>query len=137
MKTSLEILVWERAHQRCEYCLVPQTADDLPFHIDHIVARQHEGPSVASNLALACYACNLHKGPNLAGRDPKTKRTVRLFNPRRHLWHRHFEWKGAVVLGLSAVGRATIATLKMNRSHRVELREALMDQGVYPPGEEE
>ena len=58
-------LVCERAGDRCEYCLIPQIADDLPFHIDHIMAQQHGGETIAANLALACYACNLHKGPNL------------------------------------------------------------------------
>ena len=42
----------------------------LPCHIDHVIAQQHGGVTAASNLALACYACNLHKGPNLSGRDP-------------------------------------------------------------------
>jgi hypothetical protein len=61
MDASLVRLVWERACDRCEYCLIPQGADVLPHHIDHIIAQQHGGETVAANLALACYACNLHK----------------------------------------------------------------------------
>jgi 5-methylcytosine-specific restriction endonuclease McrA len=68
MDASLERLVWERAADRCEYCQTPQQADVLPFHIDHIIARQHGGETAAGDLALACYACNLHKGANLSGR---------------------------------------------------------------------
>jgi hypothetical protein len=30
------------------------------------------GSDDPDNLALACHHCNLHKGPNLAGVDPRT-----------------------------------------------------------------
>ncbi len=136
MNAALERLVWERAGHRCEYCQVPQSADDLPFHIDHIIARQHGGLTNEANLALACYADNLHKGPNLAGRDPKTGKIVRLFHPRRHQWDRHFRWKGAVLVGRTAIGRATIATLGINLPHRVEFREVLIAEGGFPLSEE-
>jgi len=133
MDASLERLVWERAVHRCEYCLVPQQADVLPFHIDHIIAQQHGGETVSSNLALACYACNLHKGPNLSGRDPRTRKIVRLFDPRRHTWQRHFRWNGPVLVGRSAIGRATVVTLGINLPHRVELRQFLIGEGTFPP----
>ncbi len=133
MEAALARLVWRRARDRCEYCLVPQSADELPHHIDHVIAQQHGGETVGSNLALACYACNLHKGPNLAGRDPRTRKIVRLFHPRRHRWSRHFGWHGARLVGRTAIGRATIATLAINADHRVELRELLIAQGLFPP----
>ena len=122
MQASLERLVWERAGDRCEYCLIPQSADELPCHIDHIIAQQHGGDTVASNLALACYACNLHKGPNLTGRDPRTRQIVRLFHPRRNRWSRHFQIEGPAIVGRTAIGRATVATLAINAQHRVALR---------------
>jgi hypothetical protein len=132
MDAFLKRLVWARAGFRCEYCLIPQSADELTCHIDHVIAEQHGGQTVASNLALVCYACNLHKGPNLAGRDPRTRKIVRLFHPRRHKWERHFKWRGSVLVGRTAVGRATIATLGINLPHRVELREMLITEGVFP-----
>jgi 5-methylcytosine-specific restriction endonuclease McrA len=58
MDTSLAEFVQERARQCCEYCGMPQAYDELPFEIDHVVAEQHGGKTVASNLALACFACN-------------------------------------------------------------------------------
>ncbi len=133
MDASLERLVWERAKGRCEYCLMPYFVDELPFHLDHIIAEQHGGPTTAGNLALACYACNLHKGPNLSGRDRKTGRTVRLFHPRRQKWARHFRFIGAVLHGRTEVGRATTHTLGINLPHRVALREALIEIGEFPP----
>ena len=31
-----------------------QNDDALPHHIDHVIAQKHNGPTVESNLALAC-----------------------------------------------------------------------------------
>jgi 5-methylcytosine-specific restriction endonuclease McrA len=90
MASFLEKMVWQRAGRACEYCQMPQECDELTFEIDHIIASKHGGPTTAQNLALACFACNHHKGPNIAGRDPKTGRITRLFHPRRHKWNRHF-----------------------------------------------
>jgi hypothetical protein len=87
--------VWRRAAGRCEYCRLPSAAYPLPFHVDHIVAQQHEGPTSLENLALACLHCNRHKGPNIAGRDPVTGEIVRLFNPRQDPLTEHFAWTGA------------------------------------------
>jgi hypothetical protein len=114
---------------------MPQIHDELQFEIDHIIAVQHGGRTVAGNLALACFADNHHKGPNLAGLDPKTRRIVRLFNPRRHAWDRHFRWDGPVLVGRTATGRATVVVLGINVVHRVRLREQLMLEGVFPPKE--
>jgi hypothetical protein len=83
--------------------------------------------------ALACFACNRHKGPNVAGVDPKTRRIVPLFNPRRHKWSRHFRWEGPVLIGRTPNGRATVIALKINLDHRIELRQGLIDEGVFPP----
>jgi hypothetical protein len=133
MDRELEELVWERARHRCEYCQLSQENHDLAFQIDHIIARKHRGLTRASNLCLACFACNNHKGTNLSGIDPKTGKIVPLFNPRRHKWHRHFRWQGPLLIGLTPIGRATIIVLEINLDHRVDLRQGLIDEGVFPP----
>jgi hypothetical protein len=51
MNISLAEFVRERAHQCCEYCRMPQIYDELLFEIDHVIAEQHRGKTVASNLA--------------------------------------------------------------------------------------
>ena len=135
MDAALAALVWERARACCEYCLIPQAYVTFPFEIDHVVARQHGGKTVASNLALACFADNHYKGPNLAGIDPRSRRRAWLFNPRRHRWGKHFRWDGPVLIGRTLIGRATIAALAMNSPHRVAQREVLMAEGVYPTGD--
>lgn len=112
---------------------MPQEFDAIAFQIDHVIAVSHGGPTRAANLALACFNCNSYKGPNLSGVDGKTKRIVALFNPRRHKWARHFRWVGPILVGRTPVGRATVATLRINLDHRVAHRQALIDEGVFPP----
>src|ERR1700676_4974948 len=111
MPESLEQLIWDRADHCCEYCHMPQLYDELPFEIEHIIARQHGGADDLRNRALACFACNRHKGPNLGGIDPNTGKKVWLFNPRRHKWRRHFRWEGPVLVGRTPIGRTTVAVL--------------------------
>jgi 5-methylcytosine-specific restriction endonuclease McrA len=82
--------VRRRAGHRCEYCRLPEEAFTRPFHIEHIVAKQHGGKTQAENLALACWYCNLKKGPNLTGIDPESATVVVLFHPRRDRWSDHF-----------------------------------------------
>jgi HNH endonuclease len=38
------------------FIAMPQIYDELPFEIDHVIAEQHGGKTVASNLTLACFA---------------------------------------------------------------------------------
>jgi hypothetical protein len=48
MERSLQELVWQRAGNCCEYCRVPQSHDRLPFEIDHIIAENHGGTTLAT-----------------------------------------------------------------------------------------
>lgn len=126
----------ERARQRaggyCEYCRLPEAHVATPFCVEHVVAKQHRGRDLASNLAYACMRCNLHKGPNLTGLDPKNNKLTRLFNPRRGTWAKHFRLVGALLVGKTAIGRTTVYVLNMNEPERVALREELLDQGLFP-----
>lgn len=126
MDEATRQLVRTRAAGRCEYCRSHQ--DDEPFtrfQTEHVVARQHGGSDDESNLALACPHCNLHKGPNLAGLDPFDDTLTPLFNPRTQRWEDHFARRGPLIMGQSAVGRATVRVLNMNDRLRAELRAAL------------
>ena len=51
---------------------------------------------------------------------------------RRDVWTEHFAWEGARLTGRTAVGRATIQTLRLNRVDAVSVRQLLMREGVYP-----
>ncbi|MDB5308980.1 MAG: endonuclease [Gemmataceae bacterium] len=123
MGEATKLLVRARAGNRCEYCHSHQ--DDEPFfrfQVEHIIAKQHGGGDEDTNLALACPHCNLHKGPNLAGLDPFGDALTPLFNPREQRWEEDFAHRGPLIMGQTAVGRATVRVLNMNDRIRLELR---------------
>ena len=122
--------VRRRARYRCEYCQFPERFAELRFQVDHILPQKHGGSAELENLALACFRCNSHKGPNLSGIDPQSGRLARLFNPRRDIWREHFAWEGPRLIGLTPIGRATIAVLRINRPDAVLARASLMKEGV-------
>ncbi|HLL88442.1 MAG TPA: HNH endonuclease signature motif containing protein [Tepidisphaeraceae bacterium] len=126
---ELKAFVFARAGGRCEYCHLPQSAYPFDFHLEHVVARQHHGPTADHNLAMSCGKCNLKKGPNLSGLDPETGAAVRLFHPRNDRWEEHFHWSSAVQVGLTPTGRATVDVLGINQLPRVAFRAQLMANG--------
>ncbi|MCE9604504.1 MAG: HNH endonuclease [Planctomycetia bacterium] len=131
MDAAARSSVRERAGGRCEYCLLPESALEQTFHIEHITAKQHGGDDQLTNLALACDRCNLYKGPNLSAVDPQSLQVVLLFHPRREEWTEHFRLNGAFIEGLSPVGRATVHLLRMNAPIRLRMREQW--NAIAPP----
>jgi hypothetical protein len=132
MNAATRQLVRERAGKRCEYCRLPDAADEWPFHIDHIVARIHGGDDRPDNLSWSCTQCNLHKGSNFASIDPATGDRVSLFNPRQETWDRHFAIDvGSHIIGLTAAGRATVRLLDMNGVPQLNLRQMLTASGEF------
>lgn len=129
MDAGLRTLVCQRAGDRCEYCRLRQDHSPLSLQIEHIIAKQHGGNDDPGNLALSCDRCNAYKGPNLSGIDPETNQLVSLFNPRTQNWQEHFFLDGAMIAGLTPIGRATLRVLNMNAPRRVRLRAALLAQG--------
>jgi HNH endonuclease len=130
---SLRQLVIQRAKNRCEYCGLSQLGQAATFHIDHVIPVVAGGLTTADNLALACVACSLYKGAKQDIGDPETTKTVTIFNPRQQLWTEHFRWNGFEVVGVTAVGRATVNALKLNRPLILAIRaeEELLSR--HPP----
>lgn len=132
MDAALRDFVRQRASNRCEYCRLRQRHTPLfTFHIEHIHAKQHGGTDDPLNLALACNRCNRAKGPNLSSFDPATGQMVRLFNPRTDTWEAHFVFQGAVIVGCTPEGRATVELLKMNEAKRLRTRATLIVRGQF------
>jgi len=131
MEGELQRAVRGRARHRCEYCCFPEAFAEAPFQVDHVIARQHGGTQSFENLALACCFCNRYKGPNLSGVDPVSGQVVPLFHPRHDVWNEHFEWNGASLTGRTAIARATIQALKLNRTDAIAVGAILMREGVY------
>ncbi len=122
MDAALREAVRQRARLCCEYCRLSQIFSELRFHIEHIIPRIHGGGDETGNLALACPACNLHKGPNLTGIEPDTGSVVRLFHPRRDVWEEHFGFDGIRITGKTPVGRTSAWLLQMNDVERLRIR---------------
>jgi hypothetical protein len=128
----LRVHVQERARFRCEYCLLHEDDGWEPHQPDHIIARKHRGETVAENLAWTCALCNRYKGSDVASIDSVTGRVVRLFDPRRDRWTRHFRLHEGRILARTAVGRVTEFLLQLNRPDRVRVRHILSRKGLYP-----
>jgi 5-methylcytosine-specific restriction endonuclease McrA len=127
-------LIRDRARSACEYCLLPQEWQEAEFHFDHIVPRKAGGQSDADNLALACVGCSLHKGAQSAARDPVTLQVVALFNPRQDEFEEHFRWTRTWrLVGRTAIGRATIVALDINRPRLLAIRRDLAARRKFPP----
>jgi len=125
--------VIKRARNRCEYCLLSQIGQEATFHIDHVNPRAHNGLTTLDNLALACVSCSLRKSAKISATDPENGLEVQLYHPRSQLWSEHFQWKGALVIPLTTIGRATVAALALNRSIMLEIRRKELTRGRHPP----
>ncbi len=112
---------------------MPQDYDRIRFEIDHIISEKHKGPTVAANLALSCFFCNSFKGSDIGGLDRATLKLTPLFHPRRQKWSVHFRWENAYLVGRTPTGRVTVELLRFNDPFRVELREALIEEGLFFP----
>lgn len=132
VSAAVRRLVYERAERRCEYCLYSEEFAHESHEVDHIRAVKHRGKSTEDNLCLTCVACNRHKGSDLVSFDPQTDEMVLLFNPRADEWEHHFVVRGAEIIGLTPMGRATVALLQFNTLELVEERQWLIDAGLYP-----
>ena len=126
--------VAKRAERRCEYCCSQERYSVHSFSIDHVVPISRGGATVLANLAFACPGCNSHKHTKTTARDPVTLLTVGLFDPRTQEWADHFAWNDdySLIIGLSAVGRATVEALDLNRVTLVNLRQALRELRLHP-----
>ncbi|HET6247034.1 MAG TPA: HNH endonuclease signature motif containing protein [Tepidisphaeraceae bacterium] len=130
--SAMRSLVIVRAHNRCEYCQLAQAGQEAAFHIDHIDPRVAGGATTEDNLALACVSCSLHKAAKQIAIDPQTGEEIRLYHPRTDIWASHFEWRGERIVGKTAVGRATVLALKMNRPLILAIRKEEMVRGRHP-----
>lgn len=135
LSRSQQEAVRRRAQGLCEYCHTAEQWQYVPFTVDHIVPVSQSGTSTLDNLALACFHCNRRKADRLQATDPKNAELVALFHPRRHRWGEHFIWSadGLRIVGLTAIGRATIAALDLNRQRVVHIRAADIAVDRHPP----
>lgn len=133
--SELRALVAARAGGLCEYCRADSRFATQSFSVEHICPRSRGGATDEGNLALSCQGCNNHKYNKVDGVDPVTGEVVPLFHPRVGVWRDHFAWSpdASLIVGLTPIGRATIAALALNRAGLVNLRRVLFLAGEHPP----
>jgi len=131
VSAGLRRTVAERADNRCEYCLMPQSLSLHRHEPDHIVPIQHGGRTDSDNLSLACMRCNRYKGPNIGSFDPETGKLVTFFNPRVQKWEEHFELNGSVIHPLTAEGRVTVKIFRLNDEDRLTERQRMTEAGLF------
>jgi hypothetical protein len=135
ISSALRQLITEQSHYRCSYCQTQMDISGIQFTIDHIIPESLGGLTEEHNLCLACWDCNLIKQNRIRANDPQTAELVPLFHPRQQLWHEHFVWQegGLLVEGLTPIGRATVAYLRLNRPILLKARQRWIKVGWHPP----
>ncbi|MDX1524443.1 MAG: HNH endonuclease signature motif containing protein [Anaerolineae bacterium] len=95
--------------------------------VEHIKPRGQSGKTSIDNLALACQGCNSHKYTKTKSHDPVSGTPVKLYHPRQQRWEDRFRWSDdfRLMVGVTAIGRATIEALQLNRAGLVNLRQVL------------
>lgn len=133
--SALRRKVAAQSRLRCGYCLTSEGVAGTPMEIEHLIPESLGGLTEEQNLWLACSLCNRHKGSRTAAEDPASGQMVPLFNPRTQTWEEHFSWgaSGTRVLGVTAIGRATVAALQLNRPALVKARKRWVTTGWHPP----
>jgi hypothetical protein len=123
------------ADGRCAYCCSPTAITGARLVIDHIKPQAVGGETVWDNLCVACHACNEFKGAQTDFLDSITNQHAPIFHPRKQTWSEHFgrSADGGQIVGLTAVGRATVIALKMNHPDIVEARLRWVKVGWHPP----
>jgi len=132
---ALRRQVLANAGGRCAYCLSAETLLGVTFEVDHIVPQAAEGETTIDNLCLSCPTCNRCKAARQSASDPLSGEVTQLYHPHLQLWRDHFAWNdgGAILVGLTPTGRATIALLRMNRPVLVQMRRYWIALGLHPP----
>jgi len=125
----------QQAKNRCGYCLLPQNLNPTLLEIEHIQPTAKNGTDEEENLWLACRECNSHKSVKTHGFDEKTRRRVKLFNPRKQKWRNHFEFSEAAteIIGKTVCGRATVEALKINNEILFSVRKLWVEFDLFPP----
>ena len=135
LSADLRDRLLEADDRHCAYCYTTEANTGQPMTVDHITAQVQGGETTLENFCFACRRCNEFKGSATGAQDPLTGETMALFHPRQQTWADHFQWDeaGTLLIGLTAIGRATIVALNMNNSVIVDARRRWIGVGWHPP----
>jgi HNH endonuclease len=125
----------ERARGVCEYCRSSVEVTGQELTVDYIFPTSRGGRHNPDNLCLSCSWCNIYKQASTEAKDPRTGLLVPLYNPRAQSWEEHFRWSPTAtrIVGRTAVGRATLEALRLNRPSLIRSRAVWARFGLHPP----
>lgn len=137
LSKKIRTLVIDRAKGCCEYCRSQDIFSTQIFSIDHIIPLAKGGNNEEKNLAYSCVkVATTRNGFIQRSLMPLLKRQF-LFSIQEyiHNWLEHYSWSEDFLqmIGISAIGRATIDFLKLNRKGVVNLRLATLALEKHPP----
>jgi hypothetical protein len=135
ISVELQRQIRDRFANCCAYCRTAEALTVTTFEFEHITPRSAGGESMLENLCLSCPSCNRYKAQRQTASDPLTEEMVSLFHPQLQAWTDHFAWSedATETIGLTPIGRATIAALKMNRPQMIRVRRMWVKMGEHPP----
>ena len=130
----LKAKIRRKFYDACAYCHSPENLMGVIFEIDHIIPLVEGGKTHEENLCLCCPTCNRYKATHVAAIDQLTNKLYALFHPVSEKWDDHFYWSNdaTILIGKTAIGRATIELLKINRPILVDLRKYWIELGMHP-----
>jgi hypothetical protein len=133
--TAIKKRIRERAGNSCGYCLTQQQYVPLSLELEHVIPKAKGGSDDEDNIWLACRSCNLYKADQTEAIDNETQKLVTLFNPIQQKWTDHFNWSddGLRIVGISAIGRATVTALQLNNVYALTVRRHWISAGWHPP----
>mgnify|MGYP000559792732 CR=1 FL=1 len=139
LPSKLRTKITEQFRSCCAFCQTQTRISGIRLTVDHIVPESLGGTNIESNLCLACWDCNLHKGVQVTAIDAITLQPVRLFHPQQQLWSHHFKWSEdkLLILPITATGRVTIDALQLNRAELTVARSNWLVTGLHPPNHRE
>jgi hypothetical protein len=135
ISVNLQRQIRARFSDCCAYCLTAESLTATTFEFEHIIPRSAGGESILENLCLSCPNCNRYKTNRQNIIDPVTGEIIRLFHPQLQVWKEHFNWNedASEIVGITDIGRVTIAALKMNRPQLVRVRKLWVKLAEHPP----
>src|SRR5260370_21107894 len=135
ISAALQRRIRARARGLCEYCRSAAELTGHEFTIDHIVPESRDGGSRFENLCWCCFWCNAFKQARTQAMDPLTGKLSLLFNPHTENWQNHFSWSrdATRIIARTAVGRATLKALRLNRPSLTKARRIWVRFDLHPP----
>ena len=73
--------IFQRDKNTCQYC--GKKFDTRDLNLDHVVPRQHNGPTTWENIVCSCIPCNTRK----SNRTPEQAGMHLIRQPRKPRWH--------------------------------------------------